>query len=125
MTTGAHHLFVGTERVPPGDSLGRHWHLQEEEVLFIHRGMLDVTLGGKTQRAGTGGIVFIPQATHISAKNPGPDTADIVYTFNEPAYSLCMRAFSSPLGVTYVEPSADSGNAVRVACHLRPPAPHN
>ena len=121
-TVGSRHLFVGSERVPPGDSLGRHWHLHEEEILFLHRGILDVTLEGETSRAGVGAVVFIPQATHIAARNPGPDTAEILYVFNEPAFALCMRAFSSRPGEAYAEPSPDSGNAVRVACHLRDPA---
>ena len=121
LTVGSRHLFVGAERVPPGDSLGRHQHLHEEEILFLHRGVLDVTLAGQTSRAGEGAIVFIPQATHIAARNPGPDTAEIVYAFNEPAFALCMRAFSSPPGVPYTEPPTDSGNAIRVACHMRDP----
>lgn len=122
LTVGSRHLFVGTERVPPGDSLGRHQHLHEEEMLFLHRGVLDVTLAGQTSRAGEGAVVFIPQATRIAARNPGPDTAEIVYVFNEPAFALCLRAFSSPAGTAYAEPSPDSSNAIRVACHLRDPA---
>jgi quercetin dioxygenase-like cupin family protein len=122
LTVGSRHLFVGTERVPPGDSLGRHHHLHEEEILFLHRGVLDVTLAGQTSRASEGAVVFIPQATHIAARNPGPDTAEIVYVFNEPAFALCMRAFSSPAGQPYVEPSPDSRNAVLIACHMRDPA---
>ena len=119
LTVGSRHLFVGSERVPPGDSLGRHHHLHEEEILFLHRGSLDVTLAGQTSRAEQGAVVFIPQATFIAARNPGPDTAEIVYVFNEPAFALCMRAFSSPAGQPYAEPPPDSGNAVRVACHMR------
>lgn len=122
LTVGSRHLFVGTERVPPGDSLGQHQHLHEEEILFLHRGVLDVTLAGQTSRAGEGAVVFIPQATRVAARNPGPDTAEIVYVFNEPAFVLCMRAFSSLAGHPYAEPSSDSGNAVRVACHMRGPA---
>jgi len=124
-TVGSHHLFVGSERVPPGDSLGRHQHLHEEEMLYLHRGVLDVTLAGRTSRAEEGAVVFIPEATHIAARNPGPDTAEIVYVFNEPAFALCMRAFSSPAGQPYTEPSPDSGNAVRVACHMRDPSATN
>jgi quercetin dioxygenase-like cupin family protein len=120
-TVGSRHLFAGTEAIPPGDSLGRHRHLEEEEILFLHNGALDVTLDGQTTRAEAGGMVFIPPGTPISAHNPGPDTAHILFVFNEPAFALCLRAFSAPTGMPYVEPSTDSANAARVACHMRPP----
>ena len=120
-TVGSRHLFAGTEAVPPGDSLGRHRHLQEEEILFLQHGVLDVTLNGQTTRAETGGMVFVPAGTRVSARNSSTDTAYILFVFNEPAFALCLRAFSAPVGTPYVEPSADSSNAVRVACHMRPP----
>jgi quercetin dioxygenase-like cupin family protein len=119
-TVGSRHLLAGTEAVPPGDSLGRHRHLKEEEILFLNHGVLEVTLDGQTTRAESGGLVFIPPGTRVSARNPGPDTAHILFVFNEPSFALCLRAFSAPVGTPYVEPSADSADAVRVACHMRP-----
>jgi hypothetical protein len=44
-TLGSRTLTVGMEDMPPGDSIGVHKHLQEDEVVFVHRGVVEVTLG--------------------------------------------------------------------------------
>ena len=44
-TLGSRTLTVGMEDMPPGDSIGVHKHLQEDEVVFVHRGEVEVTLG--------------------------------------------------------------------------------
>jgi quercetin dioxygenase-like cupin family protein len=89
-TVGSKHLFAGTEAVPPGDSLGRHQHLEEEEILFLDHGVLEVTLAGQTTRAEAGGLVFIPPGTHVSARNPGPDISSS--SMNLPSRSVSERS---------------------------------
>ena len=116
-TVGSHHLFLGTEIMAPGDSIPTHRHLHEEEAVFVHRGTLDVRLGDQQATAGAGATVFIPEHTWISFRNPGPDTAEIVYVFNEPAFARCLRAFSVEPGRPYHEPDADSARSVHAACH--------
>src|SRR5215218_8435552 len=44
-TLGSRTLTVGMEDMPPGDSIGVHKHLQEDEVVFVHRGKVEITLG--------------------------------------------------------------------------------
>jgi mannose-6-phosphate isomerase-like protein (cupin superfamily) len=61
-TLGSRTLTVGMEDMPPGDSIGVHKHMQEDEVVFVHRGQVDVTLGDTIVRAEAGGTVFIPRA---------------------------------------------------------------
>ncbi len=117
LTLGSGHLFLGTALMPPGDSIPVHRHLREEEAVFIHRGTLEVSLAGRQASAGPGGTVFIPESTWIGLRNAGPDTAEIVFVFNEPAFAQCLRAFSVPPGVTYRQPSPDSVAAARRACH--------
>jgi quercetin dioxygenase-like cupin family protein len=122
-TVGSHHLFLGTELMPPGDSIPLHRHLHEEEAVFLQRGALDVQLAAQHAEAVAGATIFIPESTWISLRNPGPDTAEIVYVFNEPAFAKCLRAFSTVPGRTYREPSGDSVRAIRRECHQDVPAP--
>ena len=49
-TLGSRTLTVGMEDMPPGDSIGVHKHLAEDEVVFVHRGDVEVTLGDSTYR---------------------------------------------------------------------------
>jgi quercetin dioxygenase-like cupin family protein len=122
-TVGSRHLFLGTELMAPGDSIPLHRHLHEEEAVFVHRGRLNVRLADQRAVAEPGATVFIPESTWISLQNPGPDTAEFVYVFNEPAFAQCLRAFSAVPGVAYREPSTDSVRAIRRACHQDVRAP--
>jgi hypothetical protein len=49
-TLGSRTLMVGMEDMPPGDSIGVHKHLQEDEVVFVRRAEVEVTLGDSIAR---------------------------------------------------------------------------
>ena len=46
VTTGSDTLVVGTEEMPPGNKIPTHKHLYEDEVIFVHKGAVRVTLAG-------------------------------------------------------------------------------
>src|ERR1700689_2931510 len=45
-STGSDALVVGTEEMPPGNKIPTHQHLHEDEVIFVHKGAVRVTLAG-------------------------------------------------------------------------------
>ena len=116
-TLGSRTLTVGMEDMPPGDSIGVHKHLQEDEVVFVHRGEVEVTLGDSTLRAHPGGTVFIPRGTWIGFRVKGTDTATIVFAFNTPGFEKCLRLLSAPVGTTFRSPPPQVVAAARRECH--------
>jgi quercetin dioxygenase-like cupin family protein len=116
-TLGSRTLTVGMEEMPPGDSIGVHKHLQEDEVVFVHRGEVEVTLGDSTLQATAGGMVFIPRGTWIGFRVTGTDTATIVFAFNVPGFEKCLRVLSAPVGTAFVPPSAQVVAGARRECH--------
>jgi quercetin dioxygenase-like cupin family protein len=116
-TLGSRTLTVGMEDMPPGDSIGVHKHLQEDEVVFVHRGEVEVTLGDSTLQAKAGGTVFIPRGTWIGFRVMGTDTATIVFAFNVPGFEKCLRVLSAPVGTAFVSPSAQVVADARRKCH--------
>jgi len=116
-TLGSRTFTVGMEDMPPGDSIGVHKHLQEDEIVFVHRGEVAVTLGDSIRTAGPGGLVFIPRGTWIGFHTTGPDTATIVFMFNSPGFEKCLRFLSAPAGAAFVRPSAAAITAARASCH--------
>jgi len=54
LSTGSDALIVGTEEMPPGNKIPTHKHLHEDEVIFVHKGAVRVTLAGREYDAGTG-----------------------------------------------------------------------
>jgi quercetin dioxygenase-like cupin family protein len=116
-TLGSRSFTVGMEDIPPGDSIGIHKHLQEDEIVFVHRGAVEVTLGDSTHSAQAGGLVFIPRGTWIGFHTIGTDTATIVFLFNTPGFEKCLRFLSSPIGTSFVPPSPGDVAAARKDCH--------
>ena len=116
-TLGSRTLTVGMEDMPPGDSIGIHKHLKEDEVVFVHRGQVEVTLGDSILRATAGGTVFIPRGTWIGFRVMGTDTATIVFAFNAPGFEKCLRILSAPAGAAFVPAPAQAVAAARRACH--------
>ena len=116
-TVGSRTLTVGLEDMPPGDSIGVHKHLGEDEVVFVHRGELDVTLGDDHHHASAGATVFIPRGTWIGFRVLGQDTATVLFAFNTPGFEQCLRLLPAPAGERYVPPADSVIAAARRQCH--------
>jgi len=117
LTTGSQTLVVGTEEMPPGNKIPTHKHLYEDEVIFVHKGTVRVTLAGRQYDAGTGATVFIPHGNWIGVENNSSEPAMILFFFNKPAFEQCLRAMSSRPGEQFTMPPADKMKAVREECH--------
>jgi quercetin dioxygenase-like cupin family protein len=98
VTTGSQRLVVGSSDLPPGDAIGVHRHLREDEIILITRGTARVQLGRKYFTGGPGATVFIPQGTCIAIQNVGADTLSNTFIFSSPGFEQVLRAVSSPAG---------------------------
>jgi quercetin dioxygenase-like cupin family protein len=98
ITTGSQRLVVGSSDLPPGDAIGVHRHLREDEIILITRGTARVQLGKEYFTAGPGTTVFIPQGTCIAVQNVGADTLSNTFIFSSPGFEEVLRAVSSPAG---------------------------
>jgi quercetin dioxygenase-like cupin family protein len=64
--------------IPPGYETGSHFHEQQEETYFVHRGRIEMTFGdGETYVLGEGGVARVDPATVRRIKNVGE--GDAVY----------------------------------------------
>jgi quercetin dioxygenase-like cupin family protein len=117
LSTGSDALVVGTEEMPPGNKIPAHKHLHEDEVIFVHKGTVRVTLAGREYDAGTGATVFIPHGNWIGVANVSSEPAMILFFFNKPAFEQCLRAMSSRPGETFTMPAPEKMAAVRTECH--------
>jgi mannose-6-phosphate isomerase-like protein (cupin superfamily) len=122
-TVGSRTLTAGYEDVPPGDSVRVHRHLGEDEIVFVHRGTVEVTLGERTRRAQAGATVFIPRGTWIGMRAVGPDTAGFFFVFNTPAFEKCLRMLSGRPGEQYRPPSREVVERTSHECHMELKSP--
>lgn len=96
--TGSRHLVLGSSDLPPGDAIGLHRHLQEDEIIVITRGTARVQLGQQFLTASAGATVFIPQGTCIAVTNVGSDTLSNFFVFSSPGFERALREVSSAPG---------------------------
>lgn len=96
--TGSRHMVLGSSDLPPGDAIGLHRHLQEDEIIVITRGTARVQLGKQIVTASAGSTVFIPQGTCIGVANVGADTLSNFFVFSSPGFERALRAVSSAPG---------------------------
>ena len=65
--------------IPPGYQTGRHFHEEQEETYFVHRGTVEFEFGdGSTHVLGPGGVVRVDPSTVRRIRNVSDDE-DAVY----------------------------------------------
>jgi mannose-6-phosphate isomerase-like protein (cupin superfamily) len=64
--------------MPPGYEAGSHYHEEQEELYFVHRGTLEMVFGdGTTHRLGEGGLARVDAHTLRKVRNVGD--GDLVF----------------------------------------------
>jgi quercetin dioxygenase-like cupin family protein len=89
--TNSQELFIASEEMPPGTAIPLHRHERHEEALYIHRGQVTVTLGGRREVAEAGTFVYVSAATWIGVENTGATPASVVGIFADGAVEPCFR----------------------------------
>jgi quercetin dioxygenase-like cupin family protein len=73
--------------LPPGHATGVHYHDEQEETYFVHRGQVEFRFGdGSTHVVGAGGIARVDAATHRGMRNVGQDDAIVVVAGGKDGY---------------------------------------
>jgi mannose-6-phosphate isomerase-like protein (cupin superfamily) len=73
--------------LPPGYSTGVHYHEEQEETYFVHRGEVEIRFGdGSSHRLTAGGVARVDAATHRGLRNVGQDDAVVVVTGGKDGY---------------------------------------
>ena len=64
---------VNAIEIPPGFESGMHYHDEQEELYFVHRGRLQIEFGdGQSFILGEGGLARVDAHTVRHITNPGP-----------------------------------------------------
>ncbi len=85
-TTGAHNIYMGLFRVPPGARSRPHYHANCESAVYMLRGRLEVKWGDDLEESveiGPGDMVYVPpQETHILHNLSNEEPAEYVVARN-------------------------------------------
>src|SRR5215211_1730724 len=67
---------VNAIELPPGIETGRHFHEQQEELYFVHRGRIEITFNQDDAHVlGPGGLARVDAATVRKIRNVGDEPA--------------------------------------------------
>src|SRR3954454_1746201 len=67
---------VNAIELPPGLETGGHFHEEQEELYFVHRGRVEMTFNdGESYALGPGGLARVDAATVRKIKNVGDEPA--------------------------------------------------
>ena len=73
--------------LPPGYETGVHYHDEQEETYFVHRGEVEFRFGdGQPHLLGPGGIARVDAHTHRSMRNAGDQDAVVVVAGGKDGY---------------------------------------
>lgn len=65
--------------LPPAYATGSHYHDEQEELYFVHKGEVELEFGdGSTQRLGPGGLAWVDAPTHRRVRNLS-DSEEAIY----------------------------------------------
>jgi uncharacterized cupin superfamily protein len=78
---------VNAIEIPPGYESGRHYHDEQEELYFVHRGRVEIEFGdGATHVLGEGGLARVDAATVRKIRNVGDGPAVYVIVGGKDGY---------------------------------------
>jgi quercetin dioxygenase-like cupin family protein len=78
---------VNAIELPAGFATGRHYHDEQEELYFVHRGRVEFTFGdGSTHQLGPGGLARVDASTVRAIKCIGDEDALYVIAGGKDGY---------------------------------------
>jgi mannose-6-phosphate isomerase-like protein (cupin superfamily) len=77
---------VNAIELPQGYETGRHFHEEQEELYFVHRGKIEITLDDETFLLGPGGLARVDASTVRKIKNVGDEPAVYLVTGGKDGY---------------------------------------
>jgi quercetin dioxygenase-like cupin family protein len=73
--------------LPPGYEMGRHFHDEQEETYFVHRGVVEFEFGdGSTHRLEPGGVTRVDASTVRGMRNVSDEDAVVVVAGGKDGY---------------------------------------
>ena len=102
--TGSHNMTAIMEKIPPGDGIPVHKHVNEDELIFIHSGKALITLGDEEFLANSGSTIFVPEGVWHGPRNPSSDQDLLMLAiFSSTGIENYFRGFSVNQGEDWVK----------------------
>ena len=88
-----------TEDMTPGRKMRVHKHLNNEELIFIHKGQGALTLDEQLVEVKTGDVVFVPRNTWHGLDNTGDENLLMVFQYSPAGFEEYFIENGTPAGM--------------------------
>ena len=96
---GVNNISFCTENIIPGRKLRIHKHLDNDELIFIHRGEGTFTLDEDTTQVKTGTVIFVPRGVWHGLENTGKEDLVMVFQYSPAGFEEYFIENGTPAGM--------------------------
>ena len=109
---GAASISFLSESFKPGDALPVHKHLNEDELIFLHKGSGMFTLGDKQYEIKEGAVAIVPKGVWHGLQNTGSENIEMRFGYTPSGFEGFFREVGTPVGQPFIQKTMDERRAI-------------
>jgi quercetin dioxygenase-like cupin family protein len=109
---GAQSMCFLSESFGPGDAIPVHKHLNEDELIFLHKGSGLFTLGEKQYPIKEGAVALVPKGVWHGLQNTGSENIEMRFAYTPSGFEGFFREVGTPVGQPFVQKSLEERIAI-------------
>jgi mannose-6-phosphate isomerase-like protein (cupin superfamily) len=106
-TNGYKTMSFLASSIPPGDSIPVHKHLNEDEVIFIHKGSGVITVGKKEYPLSENLVAMVPKGVWHGIRNTGNESIEMRFAYSPAGFEGYFREVGTPAGQPFIKRSLE------------------
>lgn len=111
-TNGSDSVSFLSESILPGDAILVHKHLNEVELIFLHKGSGLFTLGEKQYPVSEGAVIVVPKGVWHGLQNTGSENIEMRFSYTPSGFEGFFREVGTPVGQPHVQKSLEERRAI-------------
>lgn len=109
---GSESICFLSESILPGEAILVHKHLNEDELIFLHKGSGLFTLGEKQYPVGAGAVAVVPKGTWHGLQNTGTENIEMRFAYTPSGFEGFFREVGTPEGQPFVTRTKEEKRAI-------------
>jgi len=109
---GSESMSFLSESILPGEGIPVHKHLNEVELIFIHKGSGVYTLGEKQYNVNEGAVVIVPKGVWHGLQNTGKENLEMRFAYTPSGFEGFFREVGTPAGQPFVKKSKEEKDII-------------
>lgn len=111
-THGSQTICFLSESILPAEAIPVHKHLNEDELIFIHKGTGLFTLGEKQYPVSEGSVAVVPKGIWHGLQNAGSENIEMRFAYTPSGFEGFFREVGTPIGQPFVKRTVEEKRAI-------------